>query len=159
MAKIQVVNTKDIHRFVPILTGLEGDFQTEHYPYFLTYCGILPEDKKDAGKYWKVWLATSTGRIVGVCGLYQAKRVDEVMWIGYFGALPDYRGTGVGAQMLAFMEQKAKENGNKKIAAYCTKEPLEWYFKNGFRPWEMNDAEKLYYEDYLGGDFIVVKNL
>lgn len=158
---VQFVNTKDVFRFREVLTGLEGDFELEHYPYILTYCGIIQNPPKEANKYWKVWLATKGGLVTGICGLYSCYNVDDTAWIGWFGVLPEYRHKGFGCAMMHQMEQKAKEQGYHYIATYMYRDdgPAQWYQNRGFEVWAMTSVDKLRYDEYLGGDYVIRKNI
>lgn len=159
--KIEFANTKDIFRYAAVLVGLEPDFDYEHYPYFLAYCGVIPNDSPDIGKFWNVWLATINRGIdtIGVCGLYSCGGEKDVAWIGYFGTVPEFRKQGVGLAMLEFMQDKARAAGFSRIAAYCDREPLDWYLKQGFEIWGMSGVEKILYAGCLGGETVVVKQI
>jgi len=52
---------------------------------------------------------TTSGRIIGVSGLYAFDKTDEA-WLGWFGISEDKRGNGYGSALLDLTIHKAREN-------------------------------------------------
>lgn len=135
MSNIAFFQSKNIRDYKEILTGLEPDFEREHWPYLLTWCGVIDNDPGDLGKYWQVWLIETQNQVVGVCGLYSFKHNDNSeLWLGWFGVLPPYRGRGIGEEAVRWMEHCGRRAGAGKILSYISPgdQPLKFYQKNGF---------------------------
>lgn len=128
--------TKDIKDFKPVIQGLEDVFEQEHWATILCWCGLIDNDPEDFGKYWKVWLIQYREKTVGFCGLYSPSRTDNsVLFLGWFGMLPQYRGIGFGGISIEFMKSEAKKAGAKKILTYVDNQrSLQFYERNSFVP-------------------------
>lgn len=131
---ISFYQSKNIHDYKAILAGLQEDFEMEHWPYILTWCGILDNDLEHMGKYWEVWLIEVDEKKVGICGIYSLKRDTTEMWLGWFGVLKPYRRMGIGGVALEFMEIEASKAGCKRLISYISKgtQPLKFYKENGY---------------------------
>lgn len=127
--------SRNIKDYKAILTGLQEDFEKEHWEYLLTWCGIIDNDPADLGKYWQVWLIETQNKVVGICGMYSLLLKDNTdLWLGWFGVLPQYRGRKLGEEAIRFMEHEGRKAGAKSLLSYITpgEYPLRFYEKNGF---------------------------
>ena len=135
MTEICFFQSKNIKDYKSILVGLQPDFDQEHWSYLLTWCEVIDPDPADFGKYWKVWLVETQGRIVGICGLYSLKHKDNSeLWLGWFGVLPQYRSNKIGQAAIQYMEAEGRRAGAQKLMSYISpgEQPLKFYTNNGF---------------------------
>ena len=77
-------------------------------------------------------LATLDGVAIG-CGRMLDHGAGEVK-IGRMAVLPDFRKTGVGAQILRFLVDRARTNGCRKAILHAQLTAEGFYLKEGFRP-------------------------
>lgn len=130
--KLSFYHSWDINEYEPILKSLEGDFGMEHYEAIQYWCDN--EDHNHFYKYWDMRLVKANEKLIGICGLYYMTQSTKEAWIGWFGILPVYRGLGLGARILAWMELEASIEGAYRIMAYVGEDgPLDFYLKYGFK--------------------------
>lgn len=134
MRDLKFFQSKEIKDYKEVISGLRDVFDKEHWPYILTWCGIMDNDEEDLFKYWQVWLIEIESRTIGICGLYSEKRSsNRELWIGWFGMLPQYRNNGFGTESLEYMEIQAKKIGCDTLLTYTdSKKSMNFYKKNGF---------------------------
>lgn len=60
---------------------------------------------------------------VGITGLYidEFTQEDDVVWLGWFGVLPEYRNKGLGCEILLKSLELAKDKGFKVLRLYTSK--------------------------------------
>ena len=58
------------------------------------------------------------GGEIATVGCYQYPEEQDRVWLSWFGVHPSYRGNGIGAQVLAHIEDTALQMGRLKAAAY-----------------------------------------
>lgn len=151
-----MIQTKNIKKFKSILEDMVDVWEYEHYPYILTWCGILDNnlynntEEVKVEDYWEVWLLQKNKEVIGITGLYSLGQVDE-LWLGWFGLVPDARGQKLGKKLLKFSERKAKEKGAKILKIEVDKEqPTAMKF------YESNKYTKIGETEYY---YIISKNL
>ncbi len=85
------------------------------------WCGI--GERPYPLKFWQVFLARDReGNSIGVSGLYQQEVTDaKTVWLGWFGIVPEWRGRGMGPQLLKQTLDKARELHFEKVLVYCEK--------------------------------------
>lgn len=66
------------------------------------------------------WLAVNdAGAVLGTVGLYRYRKdSDEAVWLSWYCVSPEARGQGVGACLLDFVIDKAKESGARYLRLY-----------------------------------------
>ena len=77
-------------------------------------------------------LATLDGAAIG-CGRMLDHGNDEVK-IGRMAVLPEYRGTGVGRQILRFLMSRARTRGLRKAILHAQLSAEGFYLREGFTP-------------------------
>ncbi len=142
MSNIEIIQSKNIHDYKPVLENLVKDFGFIYYHTILCWCGVIDEEPEYKNKYWDLWLIKYNNQVVGICGLYSRhdNNVDE-LWLGWFGIVPDVRkktfinNLTLGEYVLNWMETHAKSLGCKKIMSDVDKnrKALNFYFRNGYR--------------------------
>ena len=72
------------------------------------------------------------GQAAGTARMFLEQEGDTAFTVGRVAVLPQYRGLHLGNQMLALLEEKARELGIQRIAlsAQCRVQPF--YEKNGY---------------------------
>jgi ribosomal protein S18 acetylase RimI-like enzyme/pimeloyl-ACP methyl ester carboxylesterase len=115
-----------------------------------------------AGKFnWlKYWVAVDdkTQKIIGVIGVYEEwEDSEEACWLGWYGVDPEYRGKGIGSQLLDFAITKARNRNKQYLRLYTSTEENEKaaqsiYEKYGFRvmrgrPREKKDNYEIFYRE------------
>lgn len=100
--------------------------------------------------YW-VAIDELTKKLVGLVGLYtEYGDNDDMIWLGWFCVDPDYRGQKLGAMLLEFAIDRAREHGKSFLHLYTTDEPeysaaRALYGKRGFVKYKVEDGV-LYYK-------------
>lgn len=132
---------------------------------------IFPEDKDDFVKhynqyvkkdisdwkdvrYWKYfYVRNDKGEVVAITGLYNEsdKHSEDEVWLGWYGVAPEYRGRGIGTEVLMWTVQKAKELEYKKFRLWTTtdngeKEAQKLYEKVGLKIYDRKKHESGEYE-------------
>ncbi len=85
-----------------------------------------------------VGLDETDNTVIGISGLY-AKLLDPgVAWLGFYCIAHEYRGKGLGEQLLRWTVNKARTDGYKALRLYTTTSPHEavaqkLYEKLGFK--------------------------
>lgn len=87
--------------------------------------------------YWVV--VHKIDGVIGFVGLYENDTdANEAAWIGWFGVHPDFRGKGIGTQLLDYVIAKAKEKNKKCLRVYTStyfaeEKALRMYKNQGFQ--------------------------
>ena len=127
--------SRDIQDFRPVIRGLAKEFDNEHLPAILEWCGYLDSDPEQEGMFWEIWLVKEDSEAVGICGLYSLNKSTEELWLGWLGVLPSQRKKGIGNAILCFLFDKARSLGCKRIYCWTDKDKsaLGFYIKHGFQ--------------------------
>lgn len=162
MSKLQFVNTKDIYRFSPVLTHIPE--LEDLYEEILQYCDIIKMSHEDQGKFWRIWLATMGGDVVGMLGIHCTKRVTTDVWITYFGMIPHRDTFDCDLQMLKFMEGEAKKNGFKRIIALAKLGDRDQFIHADYNILDRAQFAEMFSDEKevlaeLGNDYAMVKNI
>ena len=102
------------------------------------YKSLLEQMKITEANYW-VAVDDISGKVIGTTGLYgYIKDEAEAYWLGYTCVDPDFRGQGIGAKLVDFATEKAREAGKKFLRLYTSNNPNQavaqiLYDKRGFR--------------------------
>ena len=74
-----------------------------------------------------IWAAVNEGGdVCGTTGLYMYKKDEkEAVWLCWFCVDPEYRGQGIGKNLLEFSIEKAKESGKAFLRLYTSDDPSE----------------------------------
>lgn len=134
--RVEFLQTKNVHHHGPLFEGLQDVFDQEHWTSILTWCGVIPGDPSDFGKFWDAYVLEVHGRTVGICGLYSHKLHDNSsLWLGWFGVLPQYRSMGIGKVAMEFMEVEARKAGGNMLFVHVQDEgAIRFYTRSGFIP-------------------------
>jgi len=128
-----IIQTKDIIEFIPLLKELE--FGDKFSLAMLKWCGIGKWD--ESLKIWEVYLAKLKTETIGIMGLYQY--IDSppgIVWVGWFGIRPNFRGQGWGTIMMEFLKEYALNFGFKELWVFTNDDNLpaiSFYKKLKFR--------------------------
>jgi GNAT superfamily N-acetyltransferase len=112
---VELVETTDIQMFLLVMK--EIDFGDRFLLSMLHWCGIgrrsTPLD------YWKVFVLSAAGEIVGVSGLYRQSGIEEtVYWVGWFGIRPRFRRQGLGKGAMHALIGFAESLGCRELWVY-----------------------------------------
>jgi len=77
-------------------------------------------------------LATIDGAVVG-CGRYVAHNDEEVK-IGRMAVLPEFRGTGVGREILRYLMDTARARGFRRAVLHAQLTAEGFYLGQGYQP-------------------------
>jgi GNAT superfamily N-acetyltransferase len=78
-------------------------------------------------------------RVIGTVGIYcHHHDVDQADWLAMFSIDPDYRGQGLGKQLLNFAINQARSRGKRYLRLYTSTDPKEavaqtLYERHGFQ--------------------------
>ncbi len=79
--------------------------------------GLAVAGVTDIGDFWLA--LNDEGAVLGTVGLYRYRKdSDEAVWLSWYCASPEARGQGVGARLLDFAIDKAKESGARYLRLY-----------------------------------------
>jgi len=79
--------------------------------------GLAVAGVTDIGDFWLA--LNDEGAVLGTVGLYRYRKdSDEAVWLSWYCASPEARGQGVGARLLDFVIDKAKESGARYLRLY-----------------------------------------
>jgi len=129
------------------VTCLHGSLYEKEYGYDQTFeayvAGGLAESVQSfSPDKDRIWLAETNGRIVGSIAVVGRSKVDaQLRW---FLADPDYRGLGIGKELLKDALQFCKERGYRTIFLWTTSELMEaghLYTRFGFSKTEEKTRE------------------
>ncbi len=72
------------------------------------------------------WLAIDDhGRVVGTVGLHRFRRdAREAVWLSWYCVAPESRGLGIGAHLLDYAIEKARESGARFLRLYTGDDPV-----------------------------------
>lgn len=126
-------HSRNIQDYSLIFTEMVKDWEYEHYQYILTYCGIIPLQDDHKPLFWDMWLVyNDQAQLIGLCSVYEDSSKKRC-WLGWYGVLPKFRYLGYGEKILNYAERAALVKGFTELYCYCTDEPLDYYFNNGFK--------------------------
>ncbi|WP_366855699.1 GNAT family N-acetyltransferase [Brevundimonas sp.] len=129
-----LVNSRRWQQFEPLVAALSPDLGRYFRASMRCWCGleVRPYPLAD----WHVWIAEDDGRPVGVTGLYREVGAPETLgWIGWFGVLPEMRGSGFGTSILQLTEERAVGLGLDCIQVYTdtgAEGASGFYLSNGY---------------------------
>lgn len=102
------------------------------------------------------WLAVNhQGAIVGITGLYEDYKDNNVVWLGWFGVHPQHRRHGLGSMLLEFAISEAIKRGFSVLKLYSSFDENEraahhLYRKYGFVQIKADaKADKIYFAKKL----------
>jgi RimJ/RimL family protein N-acetyltransferase len=145
--KIKPLSEKNIAEATALLHVIfPDDAKNENPPEKGFEASLHPETHKG---YWdkylltrlKYWVAIDeqTGRVIGTTGLYERSDSPQgTVWLGWYALDPAERGRGLGAELLQWTIDKAKDEGHTKLRLYTSTHSNEataqkLYEKLGFR--------------------------
>lgn len=106
------------------------------------------------------WVAVDNDQVIGTVGIYtNAQDQQEAGWLSWFCVHPDFRGRGLGKELLDFGIQLATRSEKKYLRLYTSTHPSEakaqlLYERFGFRitgqePWQGTVYNRIYRERVL----------
>jgi ribosomal protein S18 acetylase RimI-like enzyme len=115
---------------------------------------LSPEQLEEAAlQRFSPTVVTYSGDLAGYCNFYDV-RTGQECWLGNVIVNPKYRRIGAGAFMLETMKRKALEEYRaKELKLVChntNTKALLFYYKHGFRPFDMKVMED-YKQDTIAG--------
>ncbi|BAY30190.1 hypothetical protein NIES2107_20340 [Nostoc carneum NIES-2107] len=87
----------------------------------------------------RYWVAVnSQAEVLGVTGLYSQRGDAETYWLGWTCVNPEARGQGIGAKLVDFAINQAKNSGANNLKLYTSDLPsnaiaLQLYERRGFK--------------------------
>lgn len=106
--------------YEPLFDPMRKEFGPRFSKSIKNWCGIGKRPYPLA--LWRVYAIRVKGMLAGVAGLY--RRVEDptpVLWLGWFGLLPEYRGRGYAAQALEKLKAIAIEIGARELRVYVNR--------------------------------------
>ena len=97
--------------------------------------------------YW-VAMDDNGNKVIGITGLYSyLEDKEEAYWLGYTCVDPDFRGQGIGRELVNLAIAKSRAAGKKFLRLYTSSSPEQanaqiLYEKKGFRITGEEDMEK-----------------
>lgn len=96
------------------------------------------------------WIAVddSGSKVIGITGLYSyIEDREDAYWLGYTCVDPDFRGQGIGRELVDLAIENSREAGKKFLRLYTSSSPEQstaqiLYEKKGFRITAEEDMEK-----------------
>jgi ribosomal protein S18 acetylase RimI-like enzyme len=115
---------------------------------------ISPEQLEEAALHrFSPTVITCSGDLAGYCNFYDV-HAGQDCWLGNVIVNPKYRRAGAGAFMLETMKRKALEEYKarelKLVCHNTNTKALLFYYKHGFRPFDMKVMED-YKQDRIAG--------
>lgn len=124
---IAPVSTKTIDNALALLQRIFKTFDEIEDPYFWFKISLAPEKNaqiihergcRDV-RYFVV--LNSNDKVIGTTGLYHLNRDPEkTVWLGFYCLEPEYRGKGIGKQVLSWTIEKAQTEGNTIMKLYTS---------------------------------------
>ncbi|SER57823.1 GNAT family N-acetyltransferase [Salipaludibacillus aurantiacus] len=142
---IRLAEPKDIKQLVK----MRWDFtlETSHNRSVIkeaSYCQFENECedfliKALESRQWAIWVAESEGQIISHIYIELVEKVPRpgritrpFAFMTNVYTLPDYRGEGVGSQLLSCVNDWAKQNRYEFIIVWPSEESIPYYKKNGY---------------------------
>jgi RimJ/RimL family protein N-acetyltransferase len=114
---VELIATKEIDLFLPIMKDLANDFGDRFLLSMLHWCEI--GRRSTSLDYWEVFLLRSAGEVVGVSGLYRQPGMPRtVCWVGWFGVRPPFRRRGYGSAAIHALAKHARTMDCKELWVY-----------------------------------------
>lgn len=93
-------------------------------------------DSLDDNSNANYFLVYQLAECVGITGLYSYTDDKDNGWVAFFGLKEEYRGKGIGKEMLELTEDYAREHGFKYLRLFTDKydnlDAINFYKSNGF---------------------------
>jgi GNAT superfamily N-acetyltransferase len=110
-----------------------GDWQTFYAKAAKTSYGQWNLDGVDQEQ---IYIAKLAGEIVGAIALVDFDDVEEFRhlkpWVAAFIVGPDFRGRGIGSEMLATLEERARNFSIRNLYLW-TEDQRDYYLKRGYQ--------------------------
>ena len=129
LSSIKLINSENFDDYHPILS-LEKDLGDGYIDDIKNYCGLIPSHYEGHpppnSDNWKIFLIKKDNTTIGITGFYKlgmSPKNPNEYWLGWFGILPEYRGSGVSKEATdALIEIIKNENGsnnkNERVKEY-----------------------------------------
>jgi RimJ/RimL family protein N-acetyltransferase len=131
---VELVTTKEIELFLPIMKELADDFGDRFLLAMLHWCGL--GSRPAPLEFWQVFLIRTREEIVGVSGLYRRpESPTHLSWLGWFAVRPKFRRKGFGSAAIHRLVDRARTIGCKELWVYTgapDKAARHFYTKLGF---------------------------
>ncbi|HUR77079.1 MAG TPA: GNAT family N-acetyltransferase [Acidimicrobiales bacterium] len=103
---------------------------------------------------WTAWVADDGGRVASTIWVYRVPKVPspgrpsrDFGYVTNVYTVPEQRGRGVGAQLLAAVTQWAHETGLEMLIVWPSDRSLDFYARQGFAPsQEMHELDVVGYD-------------
>lgn len=108
----------------------------------------IAESLKNDRLFWRCWVLKQSNKFVGLTGLYEYIRGIDIVWLGWFGIMPDERRKGYGEYLLAWTIEEAQRMEKKRLRLYTSTDHPEAQFlyeKLGFKVFR-TDRKYIYRE-------------
>jgi RimJ/RimL family protein N-acetyltransferase len=132
---VELITTKEIDLFLPIMRELAEDFGDRFLLSMLHWCGI--GKRAHPLLFWEVFLLRANREIVGVCGLYQISETPaSPAWLGWFGILSAFRRRGYGSSAIHSLADRTREMDCNELWVYTgssDEAAMHFYTKLGFQ--------------------------
>jgi RimJ/RimL family protein N-acetyltransferase len=131
---IELISTKDITQFVPLMSELADDFGDRFLLSMLHWCGIGNRNKPLQS--WEVFLLGTDHGILGVGGLYRLpEKPANHVWLGWFGIRSAFRRRGYGTAAMSAIVDRARSMDYNELWVYTgssDEAARSFYTKLGF---------------------------
>jgi GNAT superfamily N-acetyltransferase len=159
---LNYIQSKNIKDYEKINSNLLPDFG-EHFEQSISY---YCNNDYELNKYWEIYLVKHNEEIIGICGLYSLTEINEELWLGWFGLLPELRNKNIGGLIINHLKLLCKNLGAKKLMSYVDSngKALNFYYRNDFKLIgtvgeyiKKNNLNKYNFEDEK--DFVIYTNI
>lgn len=121
----ELLNRKNLKEIAQIQYQLFKD-------YWCGYADFLLEiENRQKNKLPVTYLIKHKGKSVGIIGLYELEEYKDVVWLNWYGVLPEYRNHGIGTHAFFKIVELARNYGKKEFRLVT------------YRVWN-NKAQKIY---------------
>ncbi|WP_409273486.1 GNAT family N-acetyltransferase [Neobacillus sp. SCS-31] len=140
---IRLAEERDIDQLIK----LRWDFTMEDYPSsaldsdykaFEMECKAFLEKAIDSGQ-WFIWIAEEEGRVLSHSYIELIQKVPRpgrvtrpFAYMTNVYTVPEYRGKGIGSQLITAINEWAKANQYEFIIVWPSEEGVHFYEKNGY---------------------------
>jgi GNAT superfamily N-acetyltransferase len=139
--EIRLASAADVTTLARLRYELRSSSQqaVENAQAFLARCESWMSERVGSGGAWQCWVAEREALVVGAVWAQLVEKIpnptaepESYVYLTSFYVREEYRGEGIGSQLLAAVVEWSRGNNAQMIILWPTEESKRFYLRHGF---------------------------